>query len=345
MASGEGTPFGDSAAEVGVGMNADPGYEPAGGPGVGRSAQAPREIPWRGWWQVIKRVVKKTGESNISLVSAGVGFYGLLALFPGIVALISIYGLVADPAEVDRQFANVSGFLPVEVAQMISDQMQQVASRSDQVLGVGLAGAILIAVWSATKGTRSLITALNIAYDERERRGFFRLNLIAVAATLALVVLAVFAIAAVVGLPIMLDLVGLGAVTEALMEWLRWPLLAAVVLFGLAALYRYGPCRRNARWIWVSWGSVVAMLLWLIASALFSYYVANFASYNATYGSIGAVVIMLMWQFISAFVILLGAVVNAELERQTAKDTTHGLARPMGERGAFVADHLPADSP
>lgn len=309
----------------------------------GRAARTPRELSWPAWKQVLRRVVQKTGENNISLVAAGVGFYGLLALFPGIVALISLYGLIADPAQVEREFASVSGFLPAEVAQMISAQMQQVASRSNEVLGTGLAGAILIAVWSATKGTRSLITALNIAYDERERRGFVRLNLIALTTTAFLVVLTVVAVATVVALPIVLEFVGLGTLTETLMNWLRWPMLAAVVMVALAAIYRYGPCRRDAQWAWVSWGSSLATLLWLLASGLFSYYVASFATYNATYGSIGAVVIMLMWLFISAFVILLGAQINAEMERQTAKDTTTGAPRPMGERGAYVADHLPRE--
>ena len=211
-------------------------------------------------------------------------------------------------------------------------------------LSLGLGFSLLAALWSANKGMKALITALNIVYDEDERRRFLRLNLFALALTLFMVILGVIAIGAVVAVPILLSFLGLGSVAEALMQWLRWPLLAAVLLFALAVIYRYGPSRRRARWKWVSWGAVIAVLLWLVASGLFSFYVANFGAYNATYGSIGAVIIMLMWLFISAFVILLGAQVNAEMERQTAMDTTYRGEQPMGQRGAFVADHLPGDS-
>ncbi len=310
---------------------------------TGRSARAPRGIPGKGWWQVLKRVARQTVDNNIELVSAGVGFYGLLALFPAIAALISIFGLIADPSIVEQQFENIGSVMPKAVSAMILTQMQQVASGSTGALGLGLAGAILVSLWSATRGTLSLITALNIAYDEHEQRGFFKLNLVALGGTLFLVLLVVIAVAAVVALPIVLGFVGLGGLAAALLRWVRWPLLAAVVLFALAVVYRYGPCRRNARWAWVSWGSVIAMLLWLCASLLFSFYVTHFASYNATYGSIGAVIITLMWLFISAFVVLLGAEFNAELERQTAIDTTYGGEQPMGERGAYVADNLPGD--
>jgi len=308
---------------------------------IGRSARGPRQIPWRGWIQVLARVVRRNAESRMGLIAAGVAFYSLLALFPAIAAMISVYGLVADPAQVDRQFATVAEILPQEVYAMISGQMREVAAGSGDALGVGLVGALLVSVWSSTKGTKSLIEALNVAYEEDERRGLLHFNLFALAFTGFFVVLGVVAIGAVVAIPVVLSVIGLGAVVETLMQWLRWPLLAALLLFTLAIVYRYGPCRRKARWNWVSWGSASAVLLWLAASGLFSFYVANFGAYNATYGSIGAVVIMLMWLFISAFVILAGALLNAEVERQTALDTTGGPDRPMGDRGAYVADHLP----
>lgn len=307
----------------------------------GRAARVPRQIPWRGWIQVLKRVGRRASEDNIGLISAGVAFYSLLALFPTLAALIAIYGLVSNPAQVDQQFSLVSEFLPAEVSRMISGQMRELASGPSGKLGAGLAGAILVSIWIATKGTKSLITALNIVYDEDDKRSFFRFNLLAFAITLFLVVFGVVAIGTVVALPIVLALVGLGAAAEALVHWLRWPLLGVVVLFILAVIYRYGPNRRKARWLWVSWGSATAVVLWLLASGLFSYYVANFGSYNTTYGSLGAVIITMMWLYISAFMVLLGAEINAEMERQTAVDTTHGRDQPMGERGAYVADHLP----
>lgn len=314
------------------------------GQDLGRSARTPRQLPWRGRWQALKRIVQRIGETNLGLIAAGVAFYSLLALFPAIVALISVYGLVADPGQVDRQFHAVRDLLPREVYDLISGQMREVAAGSADALGVGLAGAIFVAVWSATKGTKAMITALNVVYDEDERRRFIRLNLFALALTLTLVMMGVVAIGAVVAVPIVLASIGLGSLAEALMQWLRWPLLAAALLFTLAVIYRYGPSRRRARWEWVSWGAVIAVLLWLATSGLFSFYVANFSAYNATYGSIGAVIIMLMWLFISAFVILLGAQVNAEMERQTAEDTTYRGEQPIGQRGAYVADHLPGDS-
>lgn len=322
-------------------MNADVGEDSGSNATIGRSARVPREIPGPGWRRLLVRVWRRNGENRMGLIAAGVAFYGLLASFPAIAALISVFGLIADPAQIDPLFAGVADILPREVYDIISGQMREVASGSDDALGVGLIGALLISLWSATKGTKSVIAALNIAYDEDERRGFFRFNLFAIALTAVLVVLAVLAFAAVVALPVVLSVIGLGWIAETLVQWLRWPLLGGALLFALAVVYCYGPCRRKARWQWVSWGSALAVLLWLVGSGLFSLYVANFDAYNATYGSLGAVVIMLMWLFISAFSILLGAQVDAEMERQTAMDTTVGRERPMGQRGAYVADHLP----
>ena len=307
----------------------------------GRSATAPRDIPPAGWKQILVRVLHRASRDNLGMVAASVAFYSLLALFPGIAALISIYGLLANPSEVAQQFAAIHSVLPEEVYRLVDGQMRDLASHPAGALGAGLAGAILLSVWSATRGTKALIAALNIAYDEHEARGLLRLNALAFAMTLFLVVLGVVAVGLVVALPIALDFVGLGSVTDALVRWLRWPALAALVLFTLAVLYRYGPARRQARWQWVSWGSVFAVVLWLAASGLFSLYVSEFGNYNATYGSVGAVIVLLMWLFISGFVVMLGAQVNAEMERQTGCDTTYQGTQPRGERGAYVADHLP----
>lgn len=308
---------------------------------LGRSATTPRDIPPAGWKQILVRVLHRASRDNLGMVAASVAFYSLLALFPGIAALISIYGLLANPSEVAQQFAAIHSVLPDDVYRLVDGQMRDLASHPAGALGAGLAGAILLSVWSATRGTKALIAALNIAYDEHEARGMLRLNALAFGMTLFLVVLGVVAVGLVVALPIVLDFVGLGSVTDTLVRWLRWPALAALVLFTLAVLYRYGPARRRARWQWVSWGSVFAVVLWLAASGLFSLYVSEFGNYNATYGSVGAVIVLLMWLFISGFVVMLGAQVNAEMERQTGCDTTYQGIQPRGERGAYVADHLP----
>jgi membrane protein len=311
-------------------------------PGLG--ARSPRDMPRAGWKNILARVWARIGENNLGLVAAGVAFYGLLALFPGLAALISVFGLLADPAQVAEQFSTMHSVLPSEAYELVDGQMRDLAARPAGALGAGLAGAILLSVWSATRGTKSLIAALNIAYDERERRGLLRLNLVAFAMTLFLIVLSVVVVALIVALPVALNYVGLGSIAEAAVRWLRWPALAALVLLALAVLYRYGPARRRARWRWVSWGSALAVLVWLVASGLFSIYVSEFGNYNATYGSLGAVIVLLMWLFISGLVVMLGAYVNAETERQTGCDTTHHGVQPRGKRGAYVADHLPDQS-
>jgi len=312
-----------------------------GDPSIGRRAHSPAEMPRRGWWQIVKRVARQFGDDNLPLISAGVAFYALLGLFPALAALISIYGLVADPHQVQAQFANLRGILPSDAYSLMSQQLTGLAGGSGGQLGTGLVVAILLAVWGATRGTRSLIAALNIVYGEEETRGLVRQNLMAFAMTLFLIVVVVTAIIAVVGAPIVLGFFGPNALVATLIDWLRWPLLAFVAMLALAVLYRYGPARRKAQWRWLPVGSVLALGLWLIASSLFSLYVSRFGDYNATYGAIGGVIILLIWLYLSAMVILLGGEINAELEHQTAVDTTIGPDRPRGQRGAFVADHLP----
>lgn len=236
---------------------------------LGRHASAPSEIPWRGWRRVMARVWGEIGRRNLGLVAAGVAFYGLLALFPAIAALIAVYGLVADPAQVIQQFATLEKVLPSEAYALLQQQMQQLTTRPDGKLGLGLAGAIVLSVWSATKGTRSMIAAMNIAYRERENRGIIRLNLLAYAMTLGLILVAVAAIALVVAVSIVLNLIGLGGLASVSINVLSWLLLAGIILGMLASIYRFGPARREARWQWVSWGAVLALLLWLLSSAFF----------------------------------------------------------------------------
>lgn len=321
------------------------GHDDRNGAAIGRLADSPNEIPLSGWFKILARVGHGISNDNLSLVAAGVAFYALLAVFPGIAALIALFGLVADPGQVQSQFSSLSAFLPSEVYQLLSQQMHEVASGSGQTVSAGLAGAIVLSVWSATRGTRSLISALNIVYDEREQRGFLHLNLTAFSITFSLVILVVIVLALIVAVPIVMGYVGLGGFGRTLVNLGRWPVLAALTLSILAILYRYGPSRRPARWRWVSVGSILAVLLWLVASALFSLYVSRFGAYNATYGSIGAVIVLLMWLYISALITILGAKLNSEIERQTSRDSTQGEARSRGERGAYVADYLPDEQP
>jgi membrane protein len=312
---------------------------------LGRDAQSPLQIPRRGWWNILQRVTQRFMGENLSLVAAGVGFYALLGLFPAIAALVTTYGLLFDPAQIQQQFNELRGIMPAQVHELISNQLESAGAGADPALGLGLAGAVILALWGATRGTRALIIALNIAYDEREKRGFFTLNLVAFGLTLFLVLVLMAGIVATVAVPIVLNVLNLGGPSATLANWLRWPVLALVALLALAIFYRYGPSRREARWRWLPLGSVVAGVLWLVASALFSFYVANFGAYNATYGSLGAVIVLLLWLYLSAASVIIGAGINAETERQTARDSTIGTARPRGQRGAEVADRLPGEAP
>ncbi len=304
----------------------------------GRAAETPRDIPAAGWRDVLWRVKDQMSEDNLSLVAAGVAFYGLLAIFPGIAAVVSIYGLVVDPQTVSEQLAATSEVLPQETRGIIEEQLTRVTSSASGALGLGAIVSLLLALWSANKGTQSLISALNIVYDEREKRGFVRLTLISLGLTLAIIVFLIVGLAAIAAMPALFGNLGLPETVRQLASWLRWPVLGLGFVIGLAVLYRYAPSRDEPRWRWVSWGAVLATVLWLVGSALFSWYVSNFGSYNETYGSIGAVAVLMMWLWLSALIVLLGAELNAEMEHQTGRDTTRGADQPMGQRGAYVAD-------
>ncbi len=307
-------------------------------PERGRDARRPSDIPSRGWRDIAWRIKDQLDRDNVSVVAAGVAFYTLLAIVPALAAVVSIYGLVADPADVQAQLEAVAHLLPEEAQSLISEQVKRIAASSGGALGLGAVVGLLLTLWSASKGMKTLITALNIVYDEQEQRGFIKLNLIALGLTLGAVVFLVVTLALIVALPAVLDSLGLGETLRGLVAWLRWPPLLIGVIVALALIYRYGPSRDPARWRWVNWGATVATVLWLAGSVAFSLYVRNFGSYNETYGSLGAVVILLMWFYLTAYVVLLGAEINAEMEHQTARDTTRGPAQPKGQRGAYVAD-------
>jgi membrane protein len=287
---------------------------------------------------LFRRVKAQMARDRLSIIAAGVAFYGLMAVFPGLVALVGLYGLVFDPAQVDRHVAVLSAMLPKEAAEIVLGQLHDLATTDRTALGIGAIGGLLLALWSASAGVRTMMEALNVAYGEEEKRGFLGFYGTAILLTLGAVLGVVLAIGMVVALPVVLKLLGLNWLIEGVVSFARWPILAVLAIVGLAVLYRFGPSRGKSGWQWVSLGAVLATTLWLVGSTLFSLYVTRFGNYNETYGAAGAVVILLMWFLLSSYAVLIGAEINAEMERQTRKDTTAGGNEPMGARRAYAAD-------
>ena len=289
---------------------------------------------------MLVRVKAEAKDDNATLLGAGVAFFALLALVPALVALVSVYGLVADPAKVDQQVEDLLGAAPSEVRNLVATQLSKITHDAGGALGLAAALGVLVALWSASSGVRNLIGAINAAYDEDETRGYVRLRAVSLAFTLGAIVFLVASFVVIAILPGVLADTGLGVVGRIATSVLRWVLLLVGTLVALAVLYRYGPDRHEAAWTWVSPGAIAATALWLAGSALFAVYTANFGKYNETYGSLGAVVVVMLWLYISALAVIFGAELNAELERQTRKDTTVGPARQMGHRDAVAADTL-----
>jgi membrane protein len=290
----------------------------------GRGAETPKDIPKRGWRDILMRVKRQMAEDRLSIVAAGVAFYALLAVFPALIALVALYGLAFDPKQVSEQVAALSGMLPPQAADILLGQLQDLTATRSGALGLGAIGGLVLALWSASAGVRTLMEALNVAYDEQESRGFVSYYGTAILLTLGAILGVIAAIAVVVALPVVVRFLGLGSLLEGVIAFARWPILAIAMMAGLAVVYRYGPSREQPRWSWVSAGALIATLLWIAGSALFSLYVTSFGSYNETYGSMGAVIILLTWFLLSAYAILIGAEINSEMERQTRKDTTTG---------------------
>ncbi len=306
----------------------------------GRDAASPTQIPARGWWDIAKRVVAQFSEHRIMTEGAGVTFYALLALFPALAALISLFGLVANPQIVADELNSANGIVPGGGLDILHDQIKQLTSASGGALSFGAIIGLLVALWSANGGTKSIFDALNVVYDETEKRSFVRRTLVSLALTLSMLLFVIVAMAAVVALPIALKFVGLSAVSDILIRVSRWPVLMVIISLLLAVLYRYGPSRTEARWRWVTWGGAFASIAWVLVSIGFSYYVSHFGNYNKTYGSLGAAIGFLTWIWISSMVVLIGAEVDAEMEHQTARDTTAGAEKPRGARGATKANEV-----
>ncbi|WP_158808818.1 YihY/virulence factor BrkB family protein [Beijerinckia sp. L45] len=306
----------------------------------GRGADTPAEIPPRGWWDIAKRTATMFSENELMAEAAGVTFYALLAIFPAIAALISLYGLVADPKTIGEHLDTASGFLPGGGMDIIKEQVQRLTQNPASSLGFGAILGLATALWSANQGSKAVFSALNNVYDEKEKRGFIKLTAVTLGFTAGALVFLLIVMAAVVVLPIVLNFVGLEGSTDLLVRVARWPAVLVLLALFLAVLYRLGPSREAAKWRWISWGSAFAALTWIGLSIGFSWYVTHFGNYNKTYGSLGAVVGFMTWIWLSTTVILVGAQLNAEMELQTAKDTTTGRDQPIGNRGATRANRV-----
>lgn len=310
--------------------------------GRGRTANRPTQIPARGWLDITKRTVTQLHGDNVTVVAAGVAFYVFLAIVPALLAGISIYGLAVDPSEVTRQLEDFLAATPGDVRRFITDQAQAIAEAPRSGLGIGLAATVLLSLLSASKGMISLITALNVAYDEDESRKFLRVRLLGLVLTILGVLGAVvFGTAMVVAGVIAEEL---GTVGSIVLSVVRWPALGAVVVAAVAALYRYAPDRDKARWRWATPGALVATVLWLLGSLAFSVYVGSFGNYQETYGTFAGIVVVLLWLFLTAYAIVFGAEFDAEMERQTARDSTSGPSAPLGQRRAYAADTVAPSS-
>jgi membrane protein len=306
----------------------------------GRAAETPTEIPAKGWKDILWRSYEEMNQDRILAVAAGVTYFGLLALFPAITAFVSLYGLFADATTINSHLTALSGFLPAGATDIIADQVKRINQNSSGTLGFAFFSGLAIALWSANAGMKAMFDALNVAYDEEEKRGFIKLNLVSLSFTLGAILFILLAIGAIVVVPLVLQFVGLGQVAEWILWLARWPALLLAIIVGLAVLYRYGPSRDKPEWKWITPGGIVAAVVWVVASMLFSWYVSNFANYNETYGSLGAAIGFMTWLWLSTTIVLVGGELNAEIEHQTAKDTTEGPPKRMGARGAKMADTL-----
>jgi membrane protein len=312
----------------------------AGQKGRGRDAAAPTEIPAAGWKDILYRMFRSINDDRILLTSAGVTFYMLLALVPTLTSVVAIYGLFNNTSDVANQVDLLVGLVPSGGIDIIRDQLTRLTTESSRTLSFTLLISIAIALWSASAGVKALFEAMNIAYHEQERRPFLKLQLIALLFTLGGSVAAMMVVATVVILPAIIALLPTTGGLEWLVRVASYVVMLLVVWLSIAALYRWGPSREEAKWRWITPGAVLAVVLLGATSIAFSWYVTNFSDYNASYGSLGALIALLTWVWISVTLVILGAELNSEVEHQTARDSTTGPEMPLGERGAHMADHV-----
>ncbi|TFV44953.1 YihY/virulence factor BrkB family protein [Bradyrhizobium niftali] len=314
-------------------------------PGRGRRSSSPFAIPWAGWKDIFWRTYQRIDDDRLLATAGGVVFFGLLAIFPAVTALVSSYGLFADPATISANLQTLATMLPEGSFQIVEDQVGRVVSKGNTTLGATFLLGLLLAIWSANAGVKSIFDALNVAYEEREKRSFIRLNSVSLAFTVGGIAALLLMVGAVVAFPLALNHLGMAPESKLIVALARWPLLFLILLAALAILYRFAPSRDAPRWQWLSLGAVTAALLWIAGSALLSWYLSEFANYNATYGSLGAAIGLMMWMWMSAIVVMFGAELNSEIERQTLRDTTTGEPKPLGSREAVSADTVGAAAP
>jgi membrane protein len=333
------------AAKASPAPHPDPNRPPSDAPSPqelpGLHADKPTEIPWRGWKQILKRSWAENQADNMPIIAGGVAFFGFLSIFPALIALISIYGLVASPATVAQQVEELSAQLPRSASTLIETQLNEIVTNDGGALTFGLVVSILGALWSVSGGVGNLITAINIAYDEVEARTFVKLRATSLALTLGAIVFVLITFGLVALVPQVIEALPLGMVGTVLAQVARWALLLTVFAGSLAVLYRVGPDRDAPKFSWVSLGAVIVTVIWALVSIGFAIYVDNFGSYDKTYGAIAGVIVLMLWLYLTCYLVLLGAEINSETEHQTAHDTTTGDAEPMGERNATMADTLP----
>jgi membrane protein len=290
-------------------------------PGRARRWESPFAIPWAGWKDILRRTYQRIDDDRLLATAGGVVFFGLLAIFPAVTALVSSYGLFADPATISDNLQTLAMMLPAGTFQIVEDQVARVVSKGNTALGATFLFGLVLAIWSANAGVKSIFDALNVAYEEREKRGFFRLNLISLTFTIGAIAALLLMVGAVVAFPLALDHLGIAPESKLIVALARWPLLLVILLAALAILYRFAPSRDAPRWQWLSIGAVTAALLWIAGSALLSWYLSAFANYSATYGSLGAAIGLMMWMWMSAIVVMFGAELNSEIERQSLRET------------------------
>jgi membrane protein len=313
--------------------------------GLGRLSGNPLQIRWAGWNDILRRTYVRTDEDRLLATAAGVVFYGLLAVFPAITALVSCYGLLANPSTIGGNLQTLSLMLPDSSFQIVQDQVARVLAKGNTALGATFLFGLGFAIWSANAGVKAVIDALNVVYEVREKRGFIRLNLLSLTLTTCGITALLLMLGAVVALPLVLDRLFLADESRMIVSLARWPLLLVMLLVALGVLYRFGPSRRPARWQWLSVGALAAALLWIAGSSLLSWYLSNFANYSATYGSLGAAIGLMMWMWMSAIIVLCGAELNSEIERQIALEAATGRPGTSAARGDVAAETRAAAVP
>ncbi|MFW6019308.1 MAG: YhjD/YihY/BrkB family envelope integrity protein [Bacteroidales bacterium] len=309
----------------------------------GKQASKPWHIPLRGWKEIILRIKKNLAAHHARVVSAGVAFYFFLSLFPLLAVLVSTYGLVTDIEQIEKQISLITNILPEDAQRLLFDFLTNLTLLSNETLSWSLLLAVLITLWAANRGTKALFESINVVYNESNKRNFIKDFGLSLIFTLGGIIVTIIALTMVAGIPAFINITGIQGTLSSALIWLRWPLIGFGIIMVLSLLYKIAPARKPASFSWVSTGAVISTILWIAGSSLFSMYINNFSNFTSIYGSFAAIIILMLWFFLTSFIILLGAEINAEMEHHTSVDTTTGAEKPLGQRGAFYADNVAAD--